>query len=129
MSITVTGRKPELQETSSNAYGLNRAEAEQFKQFNALTEDEKAERLWREDQERSIRDYVSKQEKHEASNSNLVQHLSGGGAAIGGALRPDALVNYQGVEMTVQQAVDIGVYKPVAIGHQTSDINEIEELI
>jgi len=113
----------------SNQYALNKAEAAQWAEFNALTDDQKAERLFREDQERHIREYVAQEREHEAANSSPVQHLSGGGVTVGGALRPDALVNYGGLEMTVQQAVDIGVYKPEAIGHQTSDIIEIEELI
>ncbi|WP_404420015.1 hypothetical protein [Marinospirillum sp.] len=47
------------------------------------------------------------------------QRLAGGGAVVGGAIRPDALVTIGGLEMTVQQAVDTGLRPASMIGHQT----------
>ncbi len=129
MSLSLRGKQPKPLATSSNPYALTTAEAAQYKEFNAMTEDQKAERLWRDGQNQSIRESAERMREHEAANSSHVQHLSSGGVQVGGGLNPNALVNFKGVEMTVQQAVDIGVYIPEAIGHQTSDINEIEELI
>lgn len=113
----------------SNPYALTKAQVAQMKEFDALSEEEQGARLFREREEKSNRDFIAQSLEHETANTYPKQHLSDGRAIVGGALHPEALVNYGGLEMTVQQAVNLGVYKAEAIGHQTSDILEIEELV
>jgi hypothetical protein len=107
---------------SSNPYGLTQSEIKQVQAWNAMSDDEKGEYLFRERQERDIADYITADDAFRAANSNTVQPLAGGGAVVGGALRPDTLITEGGVEMTVQQAIDVGIFSGDILGKQVEDL-------
>ncbi|MBS97119.1 MAG: hypothetical protein CMI01_00360 [Oceanospirillaceae bacterium] len=106
-----------------NPYNLTPDELDQVRAWNNMTADERGEYLHYAKQRSNIEHIVASAEFEDSINSNVVQRLAGGGAQVGGALRPDALLTINGVEMTLQQAVDIGIRSSSSIGTQTADLD------
>lgn len=106
----------------NNPYALSEQEADQMKAWEAMSDDDKGVFLHYAKQEDSIQQYVAKKAQADFMNDHVIQRLANGGAQVGGALRPDALVIINGLEMTVQQAVDVGVYSSDALNMQTADM-------
>lgn len=106
----------------NNPYALSKQEADQMKAWEAMSDDEKGEYLHYAKQEDSNRRYIAKKAQADFMNDNIVQRLATGGAQVGGAMQPNALVIIDGLEMTVQQAVDVGIYPSEAINMQTGDM-------
>lgn len=85
-----------------------------------MSDDDKGEFLHHAKQELTTQDTFDNQDYwNRISGDVCVQRIAGGGAVVGGAIRPDALVTIGGLEMTVQQAVDVGLRPASMIGHQT----------
>lgn len=109
--------------TEGNPYNLTPAELAQVQAWNSMSDDQRGEYLHYAKQQDNIETIVASAEMNDYINGNVVQRLAGGGAQVGGAVRPDALLTIDGVEMTVQQAVDIGIRASSTIGTQTADLN------
>ena len=85
-----------------------------------MDDDDKGEYLHHAKQDLTSNDtFASKDYWNQINGDVCVQRIAGGGAVVGGAIRPDALVTIGGIEMTVQQAVDTGLRPASMIGHQT----------
>src|SRR5690606_22017570 len=100
-------------------YALTQEEQEALSAWEAMSDDEKGAYLHQAKQELTTQDTFAEQDYWNRINDVCVQRLAGGGAVVGGAIRPDALVTICGIEMTVQQAVDNGLRPASMIGHQT----------
>ncbi len=106
----------------ANPLGLTRSEADMLKSWENMTADQKGEYMHHAKQEDNRDAFLSSIQFNESINSNVFQRLSGGGVQVGGAVRPDALVTIGGIEMTAQQAVDLGLRSSEMIGTQTADL-------
>lgn len=107
-------------EPVDNPYALTKEEQEQWAAWEAMDDGDKGEYLHHAKQELTTRDTFDNQDYWNRINGDVcVQRIAGGGAVVGGAIRPDALVTIGGLEMTVQQAVDVGLRPASMIGHQT----------
>ncbi|OEY65041.1 hypothetical protein [Marinobacter sp. X15-166B] len=104
----------------ANPYALTPEEQAQWDAWEALRDDDKGEYLHQVKQDLTSHDTFASKDYWDSINGDVcVQRLAGGGAVVGGAIRPDALVTIGGIEMTVQQAVDSGIRPASMIGHQT----------
>lgn len=106
----------------SNPYALTGSEVAQVQLWDSLTDDQKGEYLFHERQERDIADFIAQDDKFRAANSITVQHLADGSAVVGGELNPNTLITEGGVEMTVQQAIDVGIFTGDILGKQVEDL-------
>lgn len=106
-----------------NPYNLTPSELAQVQAWNSMSDDQRGEYLHYAKQQGDIDNIVAAAEMDDFINENVVQRLAGGGAQVGGALRSDALTTINGVELTVQQAVDLGIYTSSSIGTQTADLD------
>lgn len=93
-------------------------EAAQVEAWETMSDDQKGEYLHYAKQEANYQDVAAKAATNEWINDHSVQYLADGSAQVGGELRPDALINVEGIEMTVQQAVDLGLRSASSIGMQ-----------
>ncbi|UTW13368.1 hypothetical protein [Marinobacterium rhizophilum] len=109
--------------TDSNSLSLTPNEAAMMQQWESMTDDQKGEYLHYAKQQDSIDAYVSSRQLNDEMNSNVYQRLATGGVQVGGAVRPDAILTIDGIEMTAQQAVDLGVRPSAMIGTQTADLD------
>lgn len=118
MTLTID---PALSE--GNPYNLTPAELAQVQAWNNMTDDQRGEYLHYAKQQENIDSIVAAAEMDDYINGNVVQRLAGGGVQVGGTVRPDALLTIDGVEMTVQQAVDLGIRSSSTIGTQTAELD------
>jgi uncharacterized lipoprotein YajG len=102
-----------------NPYALTPQEEQQLQAWENMSDDQKGEHIFQAKQDANIEDVTARNNLNAYINDVCVQRLAGGGATVGGAIRPDALITIGGFEMTVQQAVDAGVRPASMIGHQT----------
>lgn len=109
--------------TEGNPYSLTPAEQAQVQAWNNMSDDQRGEYLHYAKQQENIDYIVAAEEMNDYINGNVVQRLANGGAQVGGALRPDALLTIDGVELTLQQAIDLGIRSSSSIGTQTADLN------
>jgi len=117
---------PQPQAEQTNPYALTPEEQARWDAWEAMEDDDKGAYLHQAHQDLASNDTFAADEYWSEINGDVcVQRLAGGGAAVGGAIRPDTLVTIGGIEMTVQQAVDVGLYSSSAIGHQTGE--DVEE--
>ena len=124
MPLSINQEVSMMRDNSDNPYALTPSEVAQVKDWEALSDDQKGEHIHSMKELENVEQYVADAQFNEYINSNTIQTLAGGGAVVGGELRPDALVTIGCLEMTVQQAVDAGVYDSSAPGMQTSDMPE-----
>jgi len=106
----------------NNPYALTKEEQEQWDTWEAMSDDEKGTVIFNTKQELSNADYITSKVEHEQANQNVIQRSPTGGIQIGGDLRADTLINVDGMEMTVQQAVDVGIADSQYIGQQTATL-------
>ncbi len=99
-------------------------EQKQLDAFANMTDDERGELLHREAIERNVNQTVAKWQEHEAANSHVVQRSANGGIQVGGTLKADSLVTVCGIEMTLQQAIDVGHAESDIIGEQSVDLQD-----
>lgn len=109
--------------TDNNPLSLTPSEVTMMQQWESMTDDQKGEYLHYAKQQDSIDAYVSSRRQHDEMNSNVYQRLAGGGVQVGGAVRPDAILTIDGIEMTAQQAVDLGIRPSAMLGTQTADLD------
>lgn len=126
MTLSINGNPyaaPEAPQAQAEPADPNALTAEEQVRWNAwesMSDDERGEYMHHTKQELATQDTFDSKEYWSDINADVcVQRLAGGGAVVGGAIRPDALVTIHGIEMTVQQAVDAGVRPASMIGHQT----------
>ncbi len=104
----------------ANPYALTSEEQARWDAWESMDNDDKGEFLHHAKQDyTSNATLASKDYWNQINGDVCVQRIAGGGAVVGGAIRPDALVTIGGLEMTVQQAVDVGLRPASMIGHQT----------
>ena len=104
----------------ANPYALTPEEQARWDAWEAMEDDDKGAYLHQAHQDLASNDTFAADEYWGQINGDVcTQRLAGGGAVVGGAIRPDALVTIGGIEMTVQQAVDNGLRPASMIGHQT----------
>jgi len=96
---------------------LSQSEANQWAEFQALSDDEKAERLWREDQERSIQTYVANSTQTEQMNDLAVSYDSNG-KLENGKVTKDSIITLakSGFQARAESLVTAGVIPASAIG-------------
>jgi hypothetical protein len=109
--------------TFYNPYALTPEEQKQVDAWEAMDDGDKGEYLHRMKQEHNIQDISASIDYWDRINDLPTQRLAGGGAQVGGELRPDALLTIDGVEMTAQQAVDVGIRSSLSIGKQVADLD------
>lgn len=122
MSLSINDPVTTEQHNANNPYALTQAEIAQVNAWNNMSDDEKGEYLHHAKQEQNIADFIARDDIHKAANSNTVQYLATGGAVVGGELNPNTLITEGGVEMTVQQAIDVGIFSGEILGKQVEDL-------
>ena len=103
---------------------FNKQEQKQLDAFASMTDEERGELLHREAIERNVNEAVAKMMEHEAANNHVVQRSANGGIQVGGLLKADTLVTVHGMEMTIQQAIDVGMADSDIIGEQSVDLQD-----
>ena len=112
----------------ANPYALTPDEQARWDAWEAMEDDDKGAYLHQAHQDLATQDTFANLDYWKRINGDVcVQSLAGGGAVVGGSIRPDALVAINGIEMTVQQAVDMGLRPASMIGHQTGEDVDDEE--
>ena len=109
--------------TFHNPYALTPDEQKQVDAWEAMSDDDKGEYIHHMKQEQNRRDISARIDYWDNINDLPTQRLAGGGVKVGGELRPDALLTVDGVEMTAQQAVDVGLRSSLSIGKQIADLD------
>jgi hypothetical protein len=122
MSLSINDPATTEAHNTNNPYALTPAEINQMNTWNGMSDDEKGEYLFRAKESQSIADFIAQDDESRAANSNTVQHLASGETIVGGALHPDTLITEGGVEMTVQQAIDVGLFTGGILGQQVEDL-------
>lgn len=122
MSLSINDPATTEAHNANNPYALTQTEIAQVNAWNNMSDDEKGEYLFHARQDQEISDLIAQDDIHRAANSITVQHLASGGAVVGGALRPDTLITEGGIEMTVQQAIDVGIFHGDILGKQVEDL-------
>ena len=117
MSLSIN--KPEA---SVNPHELTKEEQEQWNTWEAMSDDEKGEHLFNVHQDLSNADYITREDETLHANNHVIQKSPTGVVRVGGALRADTLINANGIEMTVKQAVDLGIAGSEYVGQQTADL-------
>jgi hypothetical protein len=122
MSLSINDPATTEEHNANNPYALTQAEIAQVNAWNNMSDDEKGEYLHRSKEAQNRADFIAQDDMHRAANSNTVQYLSTGGAVVGSSLRPDTLITEGGIEMTVQQAIDVGIFSGDILGKQVEDL-------
>ncbi|MBE9397107.1 hypothetical protein IOQ59_07510 [Pontibacterium sp. N1Y112] len=118
MTLSINPTTPEYYDS----LGLTHTERQQMEAINNMTDDECGVLVRQAIQDDADQEFIQSWEQTERMNDHVVQRLSNGSSVVGGALQPNALVTIGGIEMTVQQAVDAGVYSSDVFGMHTADM-------
>lgn len=96
---------------------LNNNEADEWAAFQALSDDEKGERLWRENQERSHNTWAAQQAESEGSRDLMLSYNSRGQLEAGN-VTPDSIIMLErsGISARAADLVTAGVIPASAIG-------------
>lgn len=90
---------------------------DKWREFESLSDDEKAVRLWKENQERSDQKYIAGQALNEYMNEHEVSYNCHGKLESGN-VTPDSLITLtkSGIDARAQDLVTAGVIPASAIG-------------